>query len=105
VNPDRAKLGAALTILAPYVPLLFQGEEWNASSPFQYFVDFAAEPELARAVSVGRRNEFRHFGWKPEDVPDPQDPQTFRRSKLDWREVSSPAHRSMFDWYRQLTGS
>jgi maltooligosyltrehalose trehalohydrolase len=104
VNPDRAKLGAALTILAPYVPLLFQGEEWNASSPFQYFVDFAAEPELARAVSVGRRNEFRHFGWKPEDVPDPQDPHTFRRSKLDWKEVPAPAHGSMLDWYRQLIG-
>ncbi|HEY3393190.1 MAG TPA: hypothetical protein VGK58_10805, partial [Lacipirellulaceae bacterium] len=58
---DQAKIAAALTILSPYVPMLFQGEEWAASSPFQYFVDFSEDSKLARAVSEGRRSEFAEF--------------------------------------------
>ncbi len=97
----RAKIGAALVLTAPFVPMLFQGEEWGASSPFQYFTDHQ-EPELAQAVSEGRRNEFSGFGWSPEDVPDPQDPETFARSTLDWSELGKPAHRDLLDWHRQL---
>jgi len=102
VNEDRAKVGAALTLLSPYVPLVFQGEEWSAGAPFQYFVDFRDDPDLARAVSEGRRHEFAAFGWKPEDVPDPQSEETFRRCRLDWREISDPRQAAMLDWYREL---
>ena len=56
--------------------MLFQGEEWGASTPFQYFTDHP-EPDLAKAVREGRRKEFAAFGWKPEDIPDPQAPETF----------------------------
>ncbi len=102
VNRDRAKIAAALTILSPFVPMLFQGEEWGASSPFQYFVDYHDDPELARAITAGRQQEFITFGWKPEDVPDPQDVATFERSKLDWDEVARPCSADMVAWYRQL---
>ena len=104
VNLDRAKIGAALVLLSPYVPLLFQGEEWGASAPFQFFVDFHEEPDLAAAVCAGRRREFEEFGWHPAEVPDPTDPATFRRSKLDWRELNEPQHRELLDWHRQLIG-
>jgi maltooligosyltrehalose trehalohydrolase len=100
-SPGRAMVGAALTVLAPFVPLLFQGEEWAAGTPFLYFTDHR-DPELGRAVSEGRRREFASFGWAPEDVPDPQDPQTFARSKLDWDELAAPEHASMLAWYQAV---
>jgi maltooligosyltrehalose trehalohydrolase len=81
--------------------MLFQGEEWAASSPFQYFTDHQ-EPELARAVTEGRRREFAAFGWDPSDIPDPQDPATFQRSKLDWAEPAREPHRTILKWHRQL---
>jgi maltooligosyltrehalose trehalohydrolase len=101
VSVERLKVGAALLLTAPFVPLLFQGEEWAASAPFQYFTDHE-DPELARAVSEGRRREFAAFGWKPEDIPDPQAPETFERSKLDWSEAAREPHANVLDWYRQL---
>ena len=61
---DRARIAAALVLLAPFVPMLFQGEEWAASSPFQYFADHD-DSELARLVSEGRKREFAPFGWDP----------------------------------------
>lgn len=99
---ERVKIGAALYLLSPFVPMLFQGEEWCATSPFQYFVDFHDEPDLAKAVTEGRRGEFAGFGWKPEDIPDPQDAATFRRSKLNWDELAEPRHGEMCQWYQQL---
>jgi maltooligosyltrehalose trehalohydrolase len=90
-----------LTILSPYVPLLFQGEEWAASSPFQYFVDFSEDQELADAVAAGRKQEFAGF-HQGADVPNPQDPQTFTRSKLCWEEIDDPRHSEMLAWYKQL---
>jgi len=69
-NIDRVKIGAALILTSPYVPMLFQGEEWAASSPFLYFVGFEEEPELARAVAEGRCREFSAFGWRPEEIPE-----------------------------------
>jgi maltooligosyltrehalose trehalohydrolase len=98
---ERLKIGAALVLTAPFIPLLFQGEEWGASTPFQYFTDHD-DPELARAVSEGRRREFAAFGWRPEDVPDPQALETFERSKLDWDEPPREPHASLLDWHRQL---
>jgi maltooligosyltrehalose trehalohydrolase len=102
INRDKLKIGAAIVLTSPFLPMLFQGEEWAASSPFQYFVDFHDEPELAKAVSEGRRREFEGFGWKPEDVPDPQDPETFERSKLRWEEVGESDHADILEWYTRL---
>jgi maltooligosyltrehalose trehalohydrolase len=96
----RAKIAAALVLTSPFVPMLFQGEEWAASSPFQFFTDH--EEELGRLVSEGRKKEFAAFGWSPDEVPDPQDPATFERSKLHWDELREPAHAEMLDWYRKL---
>src|SRR5436190_5942022 len=81
--------------------MLFQGEEWAATTPFQYFIDFSEDPDLAKAVSEGRRNEFRHFNWA-DDVPDPQCQDTFIRSKLNWDEMKDGSHREMLAWYQAL---
>jgi maltooligosyltrehalose trehalohydrolase len=101
VNAGRLKIAAALVLTAPFVPLLFQGEEWGASTPFQYFTDHE-DAELGRAVSEGRRAEFVAFGWAPDEVPDPQDPATYLRSKLEWRERERESHAGLFAWYRAL---
>jgi maltooligosyltrehalose trehalohydrolase len=102
VSVGRLKIAAVLLLTSPFTPLLFQGEEWAASAPFQYFTDHA-DPHLARAVSEGRRSEFAAFGWSPNDVPDPQDAATFERSKLDWNEIERPPHDDMRRWYGRLT--
>jgi maltooligosyltrehalose trehalohydrolase len=94
------KAVAALTLLSPFVPLLFQGEEWGASTPFLYFTDHQ-DPELGRLVAEGRSKEFSAFRWQGA-VPNPQELSTFERSKLIWSELSQPRHAELFDWYRQL---
>jgi maltooligosyltrehalose trehalohydrolase len=101
VGLDRTKIAAALVLLGPFVPMLFQGEEWASSSPFQYFADHE-DPEMARSVSEGRRREFAAFGWSPENIPDPEDMRTFQRSRLNWEEVHSGEHAAMLAWYRDL---
>ncbi len=101
MSVGRLKIAAALVFTAPFVPLLFQGEEWGASTPFLYFADHA-EPAIAKAVREGRRSEFSAFGWDPMGIPDPQDPQTFVRSKLNWSELSHEAHAALLDWHRRL---
>jgi maltooligosyltrehalose trehalohydrolase len=101
MSPGRLRVAAALVLTAPFVPLLFQGEEWGARTPFQYFTNHA-DPALGRAVREGRRAEFAAFGWKPDEIPDPQDPATFARSKLDWEEPARPAHADLLAWHRSL---
>lgn len=96
----RVKIGAALVLASPFVPMLFQGEEWAATAAFLYFTDH--QPELGRKVTEGRRREFAAFGWPPEEVPDPQSPETFRRSVLDWGELARDPHAGVLDWYRRL---
>ncbi|MFP5237473.1 MAG: malto-oligosyltrehalose trehalohydrolase [Acidobacteriota bacterium] len=98
---DRAKIAAAVVLTAPFVPLIFQGEEWAASSPFQFFADHQ-DPDLARAVSAGRKREFQAFGWDPAQIPDPEKRETFERSKLKWEELGEAAHSEMLAWYRAL---
>ncbi|HEX4978902.1 MAG TPA: malto-oligosyltrehalose trehalohydrolase [Acidimicrobiales bacterium] len=98
---DQLRLVAALVLTAPFVPMLFQGEEWGATSPFLYFTDHH-DPDLGRAVSEGRRGEFSYFGWSPDEVPDPQEEATFLRSKLRWDELGREPHRSLLDWHRRL---
>jgi maltooligosyltrehalose trehalohydrolase len=96
----RAKVAAALVQTSPFIPMLFQGEEWAASSPFLYFADH--DPELARLVSQGRRKEFSAFSWNPEVIPDPEKRETFERSKLNWQETTEGAHTEMLAWYQAL---
>jgi maltooligosyltrehalose trehalohydrolase len=98
MSSERAKIGAALLMCAPFVPMIFQGEEFGARTPFLYFTHHR-DPGVAAAVSAGRRREFAAFGWQPEDVPDPQDRSTFLGSKLDWNEAEGSA---MLEWHRQL---
>lgn len=97
----KLKIGAALVLTSPFLPMLFQGEEWGASTPFFYFTDYQ-EPELANAVREGRCREFAVFGWKPEDTADPQALETFERSKLKWNEISKRTHSEILDWHKKL---
>ena len=101
VGIDRAKMAAAILLIGPFIPLLFQGEEWAADTPFQYFADHE-DPEMAKSVSEGRKMEFLAFGWEPETIPDPEARETFMNSKLDWTEISLAGHAQMLEWYREL---
>jgi maltooligosyltrehalose trehalohydrolase len=101
LSPRLAAVGAALVLTSPFTPMLFMGEEWGASTPWQFFTDHP-EPELADSVRQGRRAEFAEHGWAAHDVPDPQDAKTFQRSKLDWAERDREPHRGLQDWYRRL---
>jgi maltooligosyltrehalose trehalohydrolase len=101
MSTGRLKIGAALVLTSPFVPMLFQGEEWGASTPFQYFTNHE-DPQLGRAVREGRRTEFAAFGWRPEEIPNPQSVRTFERSKLDWSESDREPHCGLLDWHRRL---
>ncbi len=101
MSTGRLQIAAALVLLGPFVPMLFAGEEWAASTPFQYFTDHQ-DAELGRLVSEGRRREFASFGWDPAAVPDPQDRATFERSRLRWDELEAEPHATMLHWHRQL---
>jgi len=101
VSEGRLHVAAALLLTTPFTPMLFQGEEWGVTSPFLYVTDHP-DPALAAAVREGRRAEFAAFGWDPAQVPDPQDPATFERSRLRWDELDEPAHRRLLDWHRHL---
>jgi len=103
VTIDQLKIAAAILMTSPFVPMLFQGEEWNASSPFQYFTDFH-DSALAESVRKGRQAEFASFVADASKVPDPQASETFARSKLNWDERERGEHREILEWYRQLIG-
>ncbi|SEB15199.1 MULTISPECIES: malto-oligosyltrehalose trehalohydrolase [unclassified Mycobacterium] len=102
-NLDFGQLAvkAALVLGSPYTAMLFMGEEWGASTPFQFFSSHP-EPELARATAEGRKAEFADHGWAADDIPDPQDPATFQRSKLDWDKVGTGEHARLLRIYRDL---
>jgi maltooligosyltrehalose trehalohydrolase len=100
VGSAQLKAIAALTLLSPFVALLFQGEEWGARTPFLYFTDHQ-NAELGRLVAEGRSKEFSSFQWQGE-VPNPQEPGTFMRSKLDWSELADQPHAELFEWHRRL---
>jgi maltooligosyltrehalose trehalohydrolase len=101
LDPARLRAGAALVLTGPCVPMLFQGEEWGASTPFHYFTDHGS-PDLARAVRAGRRRELAASGWPTGQVPDPEAPETFEASRLDWAERDRPPHRDLLRWHRDL---
>ena len=92
---------AALALGSPYTAMLFMGEEWASSSPFQFFSSHP-EPDLARATAEGRKKEFASHGWDADEIPDPQDPATFERSKLDWDEVADGDHGRLRAYYQSL---
>ncbi|HEV8550474.1 MAG TPA: malto-oligosyltrehalose trehalohydrolase [Polyangiaceae bacterium] len=92
---------AALMLLAPFVPMLFQGEEWAASTPFLYFTDHG-EAALARDVKAGREREYHALGFDLRGALDPESEEAFVRSRLVWCERDAPGHRAVLDWYRTL---
>ena len=100
LSAGQLAVSAALALLTPFTALLFMGEEWAASTPFQFFTSHP-EPDIAEATRQGRQAEFADHGWAGE-VPDPQDPRTFRRSKLNWDELTGSGHVRMHRLYREL---
>jgi maltooligosyltrehalose trehalohydrolase len=101
VDVGRQRLSAALVLMSPYVPLLFMGEEWGASTPFLFFAQHSSQ-ELREATRQGRRKDLQRFGWDVDELPDPEHPRTFEASRLDWTELQREPHRSLLAWYQQL---
>lgn len=100
VDFEALKVAAGVMLLSPFLPLIFMGEEYGETSPFQYFVSHQ-DPQLIEAVRQGRRSEFRGFGWN-EDPPDPQDEATFLRSQLHWELRKAKPHKQLLDLYSEL---
>ncbi|MFD7022521.1 malto-oligosyltrehalose trehalohydrolase [Promicromonospora sukumoe] len=108
LTPGALAVSAAVVLLGPFTPMLFMGEEWGATTPFQYFSDHE-EPELGAAISRGRAAEFGGHGWAElygadVSVPDPQALSTFEASRLDWGEAVSEGGGRMLELYRGLVG-
>jgi maltooligosyltrehalose trehalohydrolase len=101
IGMDLAKVAAGVVMTAPFMPLIFEGEEYAASTPFLYFADHE-DPDMAKLVSEGRKREFAAFGFVGAEVPDPEVRETFERSKLNWDEVGEGKHKEMLEWYRSL---
>ncbi|MBV8742948.1 MAG: malto-oligosyltrehalose trehalohydrolase [Sinobacteraceae bacterium] len=105
VDPEPLQAALAILLLAPSIPMLFMGEEWNAAQPFPYFCDF--EPELAHKVRVGRSKEFARFARFQDpaaqaQIPDPTSPDTLTSACLDWSSVTAPDHERWLEYYRRL---
>jgi maltooligosyltrehalose trehalohydrolase len=102
LSPGLLGCGAALVLCSPYTPMIFMGEEWGASTPFQFF-SHMPDAALRDDIRRGRFEEFAGHGWDPAlQVPDPNDEQTFRRSQLDWSEPGREPHASLLRTYREL---
>jgi maltooligosyltrehalose trehalohydrolase len=101
LSPGLLAVAATLVLTSPFTPMLFMGEEWGASTPWQFFTSHP-EPELGKATAEGRIGEFAEHGWDPDVVPDPQDPETFTRSKLDWAELDREPHARLLEVHRRL---
>jgi maltooligosyltrehalose trehalohydrolase len=97
---EMQKLMAGAVLVAPYLPMLFMGEEWSEPHPFLYFVSHT-DPELAEAVRKGRKQEFAAFHAEGE-APDPMDEETFNQSKLQWNLTEKDQHQVMLDFYKAL---
>ena len=100
IGLDAAKVSLGLLLTAPYIPMLFMGEEWATSSPFLYFADHDDE-EMRKQVAEGRKNEFAAFGFDG-DVPNPEDDETYEKSKLNWDEQQEGKHAEMLAWVKAL---
>lgn len=100
VDIQSLKLAAAATILSPFLPLLFMGEEYGENAPFLYFVNHG-DPHLVEAIRKGRAEEFGSFQWH-ESPPDPQSEETFERSILNHSLKNEPPHKYLLEFYRRL---
>ena len=99
------RAASALLLLLPETPLIFMGQEWAATTPFLYFTDHHAE--LGRAVTEGRRAEFAAFSAFADPaardrIPDPQSPETMKRSRLHWDERDAMPHVGIWRLHREL---
>ena len=97
---EALKLAAGAVLLSSYIPLLFMGEEYGEDSPFFYFVSHS-DPALIEAVREGRKKEFNDFGWK-EEPPDPQNIETFHKSKINWQKRNEGNHKVLMDFYKNV---
>src|SRR4051794_1349493 len=100
VSYEQLRLAAAVIVLSPFLPMLFMGEEYGETAPFQYFTSHS-DADLIEAVRKGRREEFEEFKWSGE-APDPHDEETFRRSRLNWSLKSRDQHAALWELYRDL---
>ena len=100
VSFEMQKLLAGAVLVSPYLPMLFMGEEYGETNPFQYFVSHT-DPELADAVRKGRKKEFEAFHMEGE-APDPMSEGTFEKSKLQWQLTEQEPHKTMLSFYKKL---
>lgn len=100
VSCEKLKLAAGTVLLSPFLPLIFMGEEYGETAPFQYFISHS-EAGLIEAVRKGRKEEFAAFGWK-EEPPDPQSEATFERAKLKHELRNEGSHRILLGFYKEL---
>ena len=98
---EQLALAAVLNLASSATPMIFMGEEFGASTPWQFFTSHPEE-DLGRATAEGRLREFSRMGWDPSQVPDPQDPQTFQNSKLAWEEAEAGGHARLHQLYKDL---
>lgn len=101
IGMDASKVALGLVLTAPFIPMLWMGEEFAASNPFLYFADHEEE-EMRRLVSEGRKRDFAAFGWDETQIPDPEAEETFTTSKLNWSELESGKHAEMLGWVKDL---
>jgi len=101
LSPGLLACGAAVLLCSPYTPMIFMGEEWGAGTPWQFFSHFP-DAQLRDNIREGRFAEFADHGWADIDVPDPNEEQTFLRSKLDWDELGREPHDTLHRTYRDL---
>lgn len=104
-SPAAYRAASALLCLVPETPMLFMGQEWSASTPFQFFTDH--NPELGALITQGRRKEFRHFAAFSDparlaEIPDPQEASTFANSKLRWEELQEEKHAQVLLLYQEF---
>jgi len=101
IGVPKTKVALGIVMTAPFVPMLFQGEEFAASTPFLYFADHD-DAEMAKLVAEGRKKEFAAFGWDESQIPNPEDMSTYTDSKLNWAEVDEGKHADLFEWTSRL---
>ena len=101
---QHLKLARAVLYLAPQIPMIFMGDEWGATTPFQFFVNFELEPDLEDAVRKGRAKEFEKFTSFAggDGVPDPTAKETFERSRIDWSEADRAPFKGILEETRAL---
>ena len=100
LSADRLAIAAVLVLTAPFTPMLFMGEEWAASTPWQFFTDHQHET-LVKSIREGQQTKFTEHNWAPQ-MPDPQDPGTVDTSTLNWADLDDPERQEFLDWYRTL---